>query len=286
VPERFITNSAADPMEPVPLPPLLPMKEGIASLSNGARLWYADSQIGDEVAIFLHGAPGADPRSWGYQQKAFIEAGYRVIFYARRGYLASEPNPRQEPGIAADDLNAFADFLGPEKFHLISNAGGGAIAADYALSYPERLHTVTIANNYAGVRKGYIRQAAERCHPPQWTSLPRWFRNFSSSYRVANPDGVEKFHALEEKASESAGPPYGTNHVIDEMLLETIRLPVLLITGDADLSTPPALMRMVASHIRDHELAIIAECGHSPQWEQPLLFNQTVLDFLRRNRAT
>jgi pimeloyl-ACP methyl ester carboxylesterase len=281
--ERFLTNGGPNPMEPVPIPPLLPMKDGIASLANGARLWFADSEGEGEAVVFLHGAPGADPKSWSYQQKFFIENGYRAIFYARRGYMSSEPDPRTDPGIAAEDLEGLAGFLKLEKFHLISNAGGGAIAADFALSHPERLRTVTIANNYAGVRRGYIREAAERCHPPQWNSLPRWFRNFSSSYRVANPAGVDAFHALEDKGSEQAGPPYGTNHTIDEKLLEKIDLPVLLITGDADMSTPPALMRMVASHIRNNELAILAECGHTPQWEQPRLFNETVLRFLEKH---
>jgi pimeloyl-ACP methyl ester carboxylesterase len=278
--ERFLH----DPLAPVPIPAPVPLTEGVATLPE-ARLRYADSGGGGEPVIFLHAAPGADHRLWSYQQKAFVDAGYRIVFYARRGYLDSGPDPRQSPGIAAEDLDELGDFLKLGKFHLVANAGGGAVAADYALSHPERLRSLTIANNYAGVRKGYIREAGKRCHPEQWTSLPRWFRNFSCSYRIANPEGVEAFLALEEKAAEHEGPPYGSNHVIDEKKLEELRVPTLLITGDADMSTPPALMRMVARHIRGSELVIIGECGHSPYWEHPRLFNRVVLEFLAEHRG-
>ena len=71
-------------------------------------------------------------------------------------------------------------------------------------------------------------------------------------------------------------------NVVTPAKLETIKVPTLLITGAADLVTPPSIMRMIARHIPDNELAIVAESGHSPYWEQPEFFNRTVLDFIGR----
>jgi pimeloyl-ACP methyl ester carboxylesterase len=62
-------------------------------------------------------------------------------------------------------------------------------------------------------------------------------------------------------------------------------MPVLLLTGDADLSSPPSLMRMLARHIRDVELVVVPETGHSPYWERPDVFNAAVLDFIGRHDA-
>jgi pimeloyl-ACP methyl ester carboxylesterase len=42
-------------------------------------------------------------------------------------------------------------------------------------------------------------------------------------------------------------------------------------------------MRMIARHIPNSELVIVAESGHSPYWEQPEFFNRTVLDFIGRH---
>jgi pimeloyl-ACP methyl ester carboxylesterase len=54
-------------------------------------------------------------------------------------------------------------------------------------------------------------------------------------------------------------------------------------TGAADPLTPPSIMRMIARHVPNNELAIAAEAGHSVYWEQPEFFNRTVLEFIRRH---
>jgi pimeloyl-ACP methyl ester carboxylesterase len=37
---------------------------------------------------------------------------------------------------------------------------------------------------------------------------------------------------------------------------------------------------MIARHVPDNEVAIVAECGHSPYWERPDVFNHAVLEFI------
>ena len=54
-------------------------------------------------------------------------------------------------------------------------------------------------------------------------------------------------------------------------------------TGDADLETPPAILRMVARHIPGSEVTILPESGHSVYWEQPEIFNRTILGFLAKH---
>jgi pimeloyl-ACP methyl ester carboxylesterase len=53
-------------------------------------------------------------------------------------------------------------------------------------------------------------------------------------------------------------------------------------TGAADMFTPPSVMRMIARLVPNNEVVIVAECGHSPYWEQPEFFNRTVLGFIGR----
>ena len=66
-------------------------------------------------------------------------------------------------------------------------------------------------------------------------------------------------------------------------VLENIKVPVLLITGDADLLAPPPLLRFVAARMKNSESVIIPEAGHSAYWEQPEIFNRAVLEFIRRH---
>jgi pimeloyl-ACP methyl ester carboxylesterase len=54
-------------------------------------------------------------------------------------------------------------------------------------------------------------------------------------------------------------------------------------TGDADLWTPPSVLRLFARHLPRAESAVIAEAGHSAHWEQPAAFNSALLHFLARH---
>jgi len=59
-----------------------------------------------------------------------------------------------------------------------------------------------------------------------------------------------------------------------------------MMTGDADLYLPPSRLREYAGHLKDVEAVVISEAGHSAYWEQPDAFNLSLIDFLRRHKAS
>ena len=63
-----------------------------------------------------------------------------------------------------------------------------------------------------------------------------------------------------------------------------MKTPALLIGGDADLYTPPFVLREIAKHMPRAETHIVEEAGHSVYWEKPATFNGFVLDFLRHHK--
>ena len=271
-----------NPMVPVPMPAQAPATDGFAHVPNG-KLWYRDSGGTGAPVVFMHPAASGDPLLWGYQQPVFVAAGYRVITYARRGYYKSDRLDPAHPGNAAEDLHHFLNALGLGKAHVISSGAGGSVAADHALSHPEQVRTLTVSSNYAGVRSGYLYDAAQRVRVKQWNELPRWYREFSSSYIVANPDGLKYWMSLQEEATKAKGVEQEGYNLITAESFGQLKVPMCLLTGDADSSTPPSLMRMLASHVPDVELKIVSETGHSPYWERPDVFNAAMLDYLDRH---
>ena len=147
-----------DPMIAVPIPEQVPAKEGMAQLSS-TRLGFWDTGGSGQPVIFLHPASGS-ALIWLYQQPVFAKTGYRVIAYSRRNYYNSDSAPQDNPGTASEDLQNLIEFLGVEKFHLVGSAAGGSVAADYALSHPERLLSLTVSNNNLAAANGYIAEAA------------------------------------------------------------------------------------------------------------------------------
>ena len=100
----------------------------------GVRLWYSDSG-GDGVPVVLLHANTGNADSWQYNIPGFVEAGYRVIAFDRRGWGRSTANPvtGPQPGTIAEDLHALVEHLKLDRFHLVAVAGGGFAAYDYVL---------------------------------------------------------------------------------------------------------------------------------------------------------
>ena len=276
-------GATADPLVPVPLPPQVPAREGIAALAD-TRLWFWDTGGSGEPIVLLHPASGSG-LIWGYQQPVFAKAGYRVIGYSRRGYYNSQPIERARPGIGSEDLRNSVDFLGIGKFHLVASAAGGSIAADYAFSHPDKLSSLAISSNQFGVTDGEIFAAATRIRPRIWDEIPVEFRELGPSYRGANPDGFQLWVELERKSQVGDGSRQRLANRITEASLGDLEVPALVISGDADLSTPPSIARMIAARLRNSELVVVSESGHSVYWEQPEAFNRAVLDFIAKHRG-
>jgi len=275
------TLALDDPMVPVPIPEQVPAREGIAGLP-GTHLGYWDTGGDGTPVVLLHPATGS-ALIWLYQQPVFAKMGYRVIAYSRRNHYNSDPASDADPGIGSEDLHHLIEFLGVKKFHAVSSAAGGSVATDYAFSHPERLLSLTVSSNNLAARSGDIAETAARIRPEQEKDLPRWFWELGPSYRAANAAGVERWIELCRKSVTGKGARQKLANVVTPAKLETLQVPTLLITGTADLVTPPSIMRMIARHIPDKELVIVAESGHSPYWEQPEFFNRAVLDFIGRH---
>lgn len=268
-------------MKIIPVPAQAPERDGVAQLPGGARLYYRDTGGTGPAVIFSHPATGS-ALMWSYQQPVFATAGYRVILYSRRGHFGSDPVDPASPGSASVDLRELADFLGVGKFHAISSAAGGAVIVDFAHSHPERLYSLTLSSSVGGVRDADYLALSESLRPKGFDEMPADFREVGPSYRAENPEGVREWLALEHRAL--TGNRLGqkpVNHITWKSL-ESMRVPTLLMTGDADLWLPPSVLRLFAARIPDNELVIVPEVGHAIYWEAPETFNSTVLDFLRR----
>ena len=205
---------------------------------------------------------------WENQVPAFTGLGYRFIAYERRA-----------EGSAVEDLEALAAHLLLDRFHLVGTAAGGIVAVDYALSHPEKLISLVIANSIVGVQDEEYLEMARRLRPsPEFNAIPAEIRELGPSYRAVNAEGTRRWKELSRHVA-----PQATKNRITFAALASINTPTLLLTGDADLYTPPSVLRLLAAHFPNCESLVIPECGHSAFWEQPEAFNQAVLDFISKH---
>ena len=180
---------------------------------------------------------------------------------------------------------------GLDRVHLVSTAGGGFVAFDFAIAFPTRLRSLVVADSIGGVQDREILDLETRIRPPQFDDLPPEVRELGPSYRSANPDGTRRWLEI-EKQSRTSRPTASTlqlayatpmRNQLALALYEQIRTPALLLTGGADMTAPPTLMKILASHISNAEFVVVPNAGHSVYWEEPETFNRTVLDFMRKH---
>lgn len=267
-----------------------------ATLDVGAtKVLYRDSGGLGIPVVFLHAASGKS-QMWVHQIPAFTAAGYRFIAIDWR-----HPNPGHRFGSQSTLLiDAVLEKLNVRNVHLLGTAAGGGAAFQYALSHPQKVRSLVVANSLGIVTDAEYVSMGQRIRPsPQFGAMPVDFLELGPSYRAANPEGVARWKALAYPSIPTAPTPpaatvatssaprtplgTGSNVEVTFAKLETLKMPTLLLTGDADLYIPPSVLRMFGARIKHAEMVIVPETGHSAFWEQPEIFNRTVLNFLRKN---
>ncbi len=236
----------------------------------------------DAPALLLLHSLGTSLHVWDAQAAALAEH-FRVIRPDLRGHglTAVTNGPYSIAGMARDVL-AVLDALGIGRAHVGGLSIGGLIAQSLAAQAPERVLSLILcdtalaippAANWheraALVRGRGIGAIAE-------TVMARWVTpGFQATPGAAglramllrtDPEG----YAAAAEAIAAADLTESTAR---------LRLPALVVVGDADLATPPEAARALAAAIGG-QLAIVANAAHIPTVEQPEAVSAALRDFL------
>ncbi len=108
---------------------------------ENVRIYYEDVGEGEPI-ISNHGL-SEDCNYWSETGvTAKLAEKYRMISMDMRGHgrtVVEGEIHGYDPDTMADDFDAIADFLGIERFHILTHATGGMVGARYAMTRSERL---------------------------------------------------------------------------------------------------------------------------------------------------
>lgn len=252
----------------------------------GVRLWFVDSGGAGVPVVLLHPNTGTS-EIWKHQIEPLSRAGYRVITFDRRGWGKSlaDPATGAQPGSVAGDLHALAEHLHLERFYIVGVAGGGFVALDYAAWHPEKVIAMVVGATTGQISEREMQEMTARIAIPGLTELPLQYREVGASFRAISAEGLAEWMAIEARSQQDGAPAQPLHTLNTYAKLETIRAPVLILAGDADLVAPPGLMKVWGAHLKNGQFDFIPDAGHAMAWERPDLFNEKVLQFLRKTQA-
>jgi pimeloyl-ACP methyl ester carboxylesterase len=259
----------------------------LRTLADGTR--YSEAGAGAPV-ILLHGV-GLDHSLWQAQCTA-LRRRHRVIAYDLLGHGASPPITEDASlGDFVDQLARLVAALVPDgqSFTLVGFSFGGLIAEAFTLKAPERIAGLAIIASVfdrseeerAGVA-GRLRMASH--DGPQLlidAALERWY---SPEFRVRQPAVVAAVAAmLRRNDPASFLAAYRIIAEADRDLagrLGAIAVPTLIIAGEHDRGSTPAMARRLAALIPGAEQAIIPGARHMLPQEHAGELDELLLRFL------
>jgi len=260
-------------------------------LVDGARIRYIDAGRGAPV-LLLHGL-GASLYAWRKNIAAVAAAGFRVIAFDNRGFGLSDKPPAPYDNTAYARLAvALMDSLGLPSAVLIGHSMGGAIAAEVATEYPQRVRGLVLVGSAGlGAREPLLFRVAR--WPVVGPTLLA-FRGRGLTGRLLRSTYFDPSKVTEADVDQYyapvALPDYGRalRGVLTQFRftaldgrLDRIAAPTLVLWGEADRWVPIGLGRALAGGIARSAFLSVPRAGHSVQEEAPGEVNQLVIKFLK-----
>jgi len=293
--------------------------------NGNARIYYED--VGEGEPIFTNHGVAEDTTYWSEPGvTADLAEKYRVISIDMRahGRTVVEGEPRGFDEVTmGDDFTALADYLHIDKFHLLSHATGGMVAARYGIRHSDRLLSLMLTDTGSETLPQMFhpdgreiseeelaqlitsaeesRQESENAQPPP----PPAFKDRKAGWR-ANPDVFtfkmsqhsysDKMLEVMDDFSQRRDPVplaefWGNFYTDPDPMVEGLRgisCPTLLLIGEFDyvFLKPTELM---AREIPDNRCVVMRGVGHMTAIEAPKWTAHEILDFLecvhKNNRA-
>jgi pimeloyl-ACP methyl ester carboxylesterase len=185
----------------------------------------------------------------------------------------------------AEDTVGLMDALGVKSAHLVGMSMGGMIAQEIAISFPQRVRSLTSIMSTTGNPKmpQPTRQAAALLLAPPPTTKEEYFARYAQTWKILRVGRFPEDEALDraraERTFERGLSPAGAGRQLRAVLasgsrkerLHSVRAPTLVIHGTVDPLVPPANGKDTAASIPGAKLLMIEGMGHAlpiPMWPE------------------
>jgi proline iminopeptidase len=255
---------------------------------------------GAPVLIAHHGGGGIGSLAEPKATFGPLADRFRVIVFDAFGCGRSEGQAPYSHERWAADVDALREWIGAEKIVVAGGSYGGFIALEYAVRYPDRVLAMILRDTAAdGSNLALAFENARNQDRVEinWENFNRYWSgnirdnaDLKACWAEMIPLYDFEYNAEESAKRVEAGfyryeahnwcfkHNWGSYDV--KPALPSLRIPTLVTVGRRDWVTPVSSAQTIASLIPNAKLVIFEKSGHSPQFEEFELFQQTMREFL------
>jgi non-heme chloroperoxidase len=276
------------------------MTKLIVGQENGhdIEIHFEDHGIGQPV-VLIHGFP-LDGRSWDKQERALLEAGYRVISYDRRGFgESSRTTIGFDYDTFADDLHALLEHLDLQDVALVGfSMGSGEVARYLGRHGSARVSKAVLMASVPPYLlkaednpEGVDGEVFEGIKAAIVADRPAYFKDFLDDFFNVDVLGGTR---ISEPAWQAAfamalqAGPFAVHACVDTWLtdfrgdLAKVDVPLLVVHGDSDRILPyDATAARLPALVPGLTLVTVKDGPHNIAWTHPEVVNPALLDFLK-----
>lgn len=253
---------------------------------DGVVLHYRVSGPAGAPVVVLANSLGTDGRIWDGVIARLAES-FRVISYDKRGHgLSDAPAGDYSLDEHVDDLTGLLHHLGVNELALGGVSVGGLIAQGFALKHPGRLTALVLCDTAPKVGDAAFWNARrEKVLADGLASIAdgimeRWFSSgFRENERVALAGWRNMFLRADARGYAATCATLRDADLSAE--IGRIAVPTLVVAGEDDLATPPALVRACAAAIPGARFVSLPGVGHIPSIERPAELATLMADFFK-----
>jgi len=243
--------------------------------ANGLQVGYESHGAGPPL-VMLHGAGSSGREDFAAQVPLFSRA-FRLYLPDARGHASTRYDTTTGFSYErlVEDLDAFADALHLETFHLLGFSMGAMTALAYATAHPERLRTLVVAG--ISTEREPRASVARRLMDPDRRPVDGPLSETALARRHDPVQGPGAWRdLLRAISSDVAAQP-----LLTPLELRRVELPALVAVGDRDPFVPVGNAWALMRQLPDARLFVSPDTPHELMVRRPGLFNEVCSAFYR-----
>mgnify|MGYP001324929548 FL=1 len=266
---------------------------------------------GENVLFLLNGGPGLPCDYLRDPHIHLVEEGYRIVAFDQLGCGNSDrPEDVSLWNITryVEEVETVRKELGIVNFHLLGQSWGGWLSIEYALTYPDEIRSLILANTCGDLQHlttelNRMREAlgsetvAMMLHHEAMGTIDH--PEYQAAISILNYRHVCRLKEWPSSLLASVDDwnmgPYGTMQGPNEFLyignlkdwnrisdMDSLEMPTLIITGTHDEIGPACASRM-NNVLPNSEVVVFHNSSHVPFYEEPDLYFKELQIFLSKN---